>query len=454
MLTALHSSRSQATLAGLFLALLLLVGCGGDDDGDVILVADPTSPPAASFAADGLVQWFDLLYAIIRDEGLSPPVASRLIAYLGVAGYESVAPGIEDGRSLGGQVHGLGTLPTAPEGVLHWPSVVNTAFPDTLLPLVPNMSPASQTSVADLAAGQQADYATQVDAETIARSQAFGAAIAAAVVAWAEGDGYDFYNNCPYVAPAGPGLWEPTPPAFQVYPIQPCWGQLRTYVLAYAAECAVGPPPPYSEVPGSDFYNEAMEVYNVSSNPTPEELVIGVYWADNPVETGTPPGHWVRIVSQIAAQQSHTLDVSAEAYARLGLAVGDAFISCWEMKYLYNYVRPVTFIRDPNGFNDPLWLPPVGTPPFPEYTSGHSVQSGAAAQVLTDMFGDVAFVDDTHANLGLPARSFNSFLEAADEAAVSRLYGGIHFRSAIDLGVDQGRCIGQLQTMRLQFRQP
>jgi hypothetical protein len=139
-------------------------------------------------------------------------------------------------------------------------------------------------------------------------------------------------------------------------------------------------------------------------------------------------------------QVARTLDVSlaaaAGAYAKTGIAVADAFIACWNTKYLYNLLRPVTYIRN---LVDPAWTPLLVTPPFPEYTSGRAVQSGAAAQVLTDLFGEVAFVDRTHESRGLPARSFRSFHEGADEAAVSRLYGGIHFRAAIERGLEQGR---------------
>ena len=147
------------------------------------------------------------------------------------------------------------------------------------------------------------------------------------------------------------------------------------------------------------------------------------------------------------------LDVAAEAYAKVGLAVADAFISCWHVKYVYNLLRPVTYIQDPTGpINDPSWNPIFPTPPFPEYTSGHSTQSGAVAKVLTDLFGAIPFTDETHVtSLGL-VRSFANFDAAADEAAISRLYGGIHYRAAIDDGLEQGRCIGQLILDNIQFR--
>ena len=182
-------------------------------------------------------------------------------------------------------------------------------------------------------------------------------------------------------------------------------------------------------------------MYQTVNDLTPEQLAIATYWSDDPGTTATPPGHSLSILRQVLAAQDSSLADAAEVTARLGLAVCDAFIACWRTKYQYNLLRPITYVRehvDP-GWGDPL---PLTTPPFPEYTSGHSVQSGAAAEVLTAFFGPVAFTDRTHDGRGLPARSFASFREAADEAAISRLYGGIHFRSAIDLGLAQGRCIG------------
>ncbi len=155
-----------------------------------------------------------------------------------------------------------------------------------------------------------------------------------------------------------------------------------------------------------------------------------------------PPGHSVSILSQVLRQQGATLAAAAEAAARLGIAVADSFVSCWRTKYKSNLLRPITYIRAhiDSDWGDPL---PLVTPPFPEYTSGHSVQSAATAEVLKAQFGQLNFVDHTHDALGLPARGFNSFDAAAVEAAISRLYGGIHFRAAIERGIEQGRCIGQ-----------
>lgn len=244
-------------------------------------------------------------------------------------------------------------------------------------------------------------------------------------------------------------MWEPTPPGF-LPALQPFWGENRPYAIAARNICDPGPPPAFSTDGSSDFYTEAVETYEAVNNLTQGQETIALFWADDPGVTSTPPGHSVSILTQLLEQQGAMLDTAAEAYAKLGMAVSDGFVSCWHSKYRYTLLRPITYI---NRYIDADWGHPlpVETPPFPEYPSGHLVQSGAAAQVLTDLFGNVAFTDHTHDDRGFAPRSFNSFSAFADEAAISRLYGGIHFRSAIELGLGQGRCVGQ-QVHALRFR--
>ena len=199
-------------------------------------------------------------------------------------------------------------------------------------------------------------------------------------------------------------------------------------VLASGAECAAPGHPEFSTAPGSEFYAAAFEVYQTGLTLTDEQKTIAQYWGDLVGATGTSSGHWIAIVGQIARNDGLSLAAAAEAYAKLGIAVTDAFITIWDAKYLYNLVRPVTYIQDNI---DPTWLPYLVTPPNPSYLSGHSTQSGASATVLTDLFGNKAFTDTTHTDHDLmppqEPRTFSSFDEAAEEAAVSRLYGGIHY---------------------------
>jgi hypothetical protein len=154
----------------------------------------------------------------------------------------------------------------------------------------------------------------------------------------------------------------------------------------------------------------------------------------------TPPGHWISIAMQVLDNEEAPLDRNVDVMARLGITVADAFIGCWDAKFKYDLVRPVTYIKRNI---DKKWETLLITPPFPEYPSGHSTQSGAAATVLTAVFGEnYAFEDRTHEADGLIPRKYASFWTAAEEAGISRLYGGIHYRAAIVEGLQQGRCIG------------
>jgi PAP2 superfamily len=409
----------------------------------------------ASTAYDSYVAvaWFRLLYDVVKTESLSAPVAARIYGYAAITLYEAVAPGSPEYRSLAGQLNGLSAVPN-PEShpSLHWPSVANTALARIARALIPTASTSSRGRIDTLEADFEREFRIENPRLVVDRSVAHGVTVADTIAAWAASDGIATYANCPFTPPVGTGLWEPTPPAFAASPLQPCWGQLRPFIPS-SSSCAPPPHPAYSEIPGSDFYNEGVEVYATVKGLTPEQKIITGYWEDRPGATGTPSGHWIAITGEIVRAERMALTAAAEAFARVGIAVADAFISCWHTKYVYNLLRPVTFIRR---VLDLTWSPSVITPPFPEYSSGHSVQSAAAATVLTNMLGVRLFTDTTHVDHGfappLAPRSFSSFNDAAKEAAISRLYGGIHYRSAIDLGLRQGACIGQVIIDRIKFK--
>ncbi len=406
--------------------------------------------PTSRYGAGVAVEWARLLYDRIRFERLSPPVASRLIGYTEVALYEAVVPGMPEHRSLGGQLNGLASLPHPDRHAAYfWPEVANSAVAATLRGHLAGASTDTLAAINALEEHFAADFRGLVPPKVFARSTEQGQAVAAALLAWAGADGFAALNNCPYTPPVGPGLWVPTPPGFRPA-LQPCWGQLRPFALQAADSCAPPPPPDYSTDPSSAFYIEAKEVFDTVNSLTDEQREIALYWSDDAGRTGTPPGHSLSIASEVVEQNGLALDVAAEAFARVGIAVADAFISCWQTKYVHNLLRPVTFVQDIIG--DASWQSILTTPPFPEYTSGHSVQSAAAAQVLTDQFGDLPFTDFTEAPLGFAPRSFDGFFAAAQQAAISRLYGGIHYRSAIERGIEQGVCVGRTMLDRVEFR--
>jgi hypothetical protein len=396
---------------------------------------------AGEFDAAVPTAWFDLAGRLVQGTpGFSPPVASRAFGCLGVGLYESLVPGMPDHVSLAGTLSGLAPLPRAAGGVAyHWPSVANAAMANMLRTLFPTAPATLRAEIDDLEGRFQADIPHGIGL----RSRDRGREVASAIDGWARSDGgHEAYlrNFPPYLPPTGPGAWVPTGPGF-LPALQPYWGANRCMALDSSLTCAPGAPPPFSTDQGSAFFAEAMEVYEAVNHLTPEQREIALFWSDDPVQTATPPGHSISIVSQVLRVHDRSLADAAVAYARVGIAVCDAFIACWRVKYTHNLMRPITYIRD---VIDPAWGNPLPltTPPFPEYTSGHSVQSGAAAEVLTATFGDVAFTDHTHDHRGLAPRSFDSFTAFAEEAAMSRLYGGIHYRSAVERGLEQGRCIG------------
>jgi hypothetical protein len=406
-------------------------------------VATPPATPASEYEAGAAVAWFDLLLELIRQTpGYTPPVAARAIGYAGVTLYEALIPGLPERRSLTGTLNGLSAVPaTGRRPAYHWPTVAGAALGGLFRELFVTAPPQLRAGIDALENTVGAAAPRGVRDRSIER----GRDVALAIASWSHDDGGNegYLRNFPadYVPPVGPGLWVPTPPGFQLA-LQPGWGENRCLALASGDVCAPGPPPSYSTDVASEFFAEAVEVYDAVSALTDEQLAIAQFWSDDPGISSTPPGHSVSILTQVLRQQAASLQDAAEAYARVGIAVADAFIACWHTKYQYNLLRPITYIRahiDP-GWGSPL---PVITPPFPEYTSGHSVQSAATATVLTELFGSLAFTDDTHAARDLPARSFRSFTEFAEEAAISRLYGGIHFRSAIQAGLRQGECIGR-----------
>ncbi len=281
----------------------------------------------------------------------------------------------------------------------------------------------------------------------------YGQHVADHILSWAEKDNYKQTRSYPkYTISDDPSKWQPTPPAY-MDGIEPHWREMRTLVLEAADQFTPEAPSTFDLDKQSPFYKEMMEVYNTVNNAGEEEVEIASFWDCNPYVMNvaghvmfaskkiTPGGHWIGITGIACRQSNADLMQTAEAYALTSIALYDAFISCWDEKYRSNLIRPETVI---NQHIDEEWVPILQTPPFPEHTSGHSVISTAAAVVLTRLFGDnFSFNDDVELEYGLPVRSFDSFMAASAEAAISRLYGGIHYRPAIDYGVEQGLKVGQ-----------
>ena len=418
---------------------LLLNGCSQDAE-----QPEPKSPTAETYTADVATKWPDLELRLIKNgTGFTPPVASRALAYAGVALYEAVAPGMAANQSLAGQLTGLSTLPKPEAGQSYnWAVTANAAEALIIKSLFGNATPAQRATIDSLETALNLPYRAAAEFD---RSVKYGQQIAQAVFDWSRTDGghEGYLSNQPtsFVPPVGVGLWVPAN-GTSGRAVQPYWGQNRLFVPANATMPMPGLSYSYSTQPGSAYYAQVQEVYNTSRSLTAAQRTIATYWADGG-QTISPPGHSISITSIVLRSRNATLATAAEAYARVGMAVSDAFVSCWKCKYQYNWERPITAVR---AMFDPAWQPLLATPPFPEFVSGHSAQSGAAAQVLSDLFGSqTAFVDNTHQTrgAGYEPRAFASFAAFADEAAVSRLYGGIHFRSANEVGLTEGQKVGR-----------
>jgi hypothetical protein len=402
------------------------------------LAQDNLSVPASDLEPDVLVNWMELLYDRIQAETINAPAASRLYAYAGITGYQAVVPGIEGGISMSGQVYDLPEMPLIDSDAIYdWPSSANGALA-TLLPVMLPESAETAQAVRRLQQQQQRARERDVDSEVVLRSMEYGKEVAQIILDWMEDDGYLDILGAEYESPTGDdSLWVPTREGMRA--VEPYWGELRGFALSYPGGCMVEPTMEFSTDPDSTFYKQALEVKLTGDNLTDWQRDTARYWVDTPGMTGAPAGHWMMIVSDVIDQLELKLDMASMAYGLVGISLGDAFISTWYVKYQYNLLRPVTYIQR---YIDPEWEPFIASPGFPEYPSGHSVASTAAATVLTRMFGTVAWVNNSVQKNGFEPRAYTSFRAASDEAAISRLYGGIHYRQAIELGITHGECVG------------
>jgi membrane-associated phospholipid phosphatase len=417
---------------------------------------------ASSYSAAVATEWTTLALSLTQQTpGFSPPIAARAFGYLGLTLYESIVPGMPGYASLSGQLNELSSLPVAqPDEPLHWPTVANASMAMMTRMMFSNATPENKGRIDQLERSLPLKYGQDFDPNTytpeiINRSDSFGKLMAMAIMTWARTDGgHEAWgplrrNRANYVPPSGAGRWTATPPAF-AKPLLPYWGENRPFVLKTSQECVAPPPPEYSEEVGSAFYKSAQEVYSISRAATQEQRQFALYWSDDPGKTPTPAGHWLFIANDLLKVRKANLADAAQTLARLNIAMSDAFTAGWATKYALNVLRPVSYVQ---GSFDSSWVPTlIVTPPFPEYPSGHSVQSSAASGVLSQIFGEnTSFTDNTHNDRGWGPRTFTSFKAAADEAALSRLYGGIHYRFGVEGGQVQGKCVAA-KVLALKFK--
>ena len=399
------------------------------------------------------------LTGVIVHDIFSPPVASRIYAYPHIAAYEILINDHPQYKSLKGQLNKFTGIPQpAKDSVYCFPLASLQAF----------ITLSRQLTFSGDMLDQHEEQlhekykAMGVPEAVFARSLRYGTVVAQRVMAYANEDGYKqtrgFRHNVSKLA----GHWVPTPPAY-MDAVEPNWFKIRPFVIDSCSQFTPAKPVAFDSKKNSGFYNEMMQVYQTGNTLTEEQKKIASFWDCNPFvmhTTGhvmyatkkiTPGGHWLGITAIATRKTNADLMQTIEAYTRVSLAMADGFISCWDEKYRSDRIRPETAI---NEHIDKDWVPLLQTPPFPEYPSGHSVISNAAAVVLTDLYGpNFTYADSTEVSYGLPVRSFTSFAAAADEAAISRLFGGIHFMSAVANGAEEGKQVGSYIVSKLKTRQ-
>jgi hypothetical protein len=432
----------------LLIALLALQSCKKDSK----IIVTPADYEAS----------IDQVTQVLIHDIFSPPVASRIYAYPNIAAYEVMAQNSATFESLQHQLNGLDSIPTLdPKSGVNQPLAALVAHMEVSKALV-----FSEDIIAHFRDSLYQKWEAQNPKE-FEVSKKYGLEVAERIKKWFAKDNYKQTRTMPKysVFTSQPGRWQPTPPAY-MDGVEPHWGKIRTFVLDSASQFKPAPALPFSTQKTSPFFKQVQEVYDISvmmhqKGDQSEEIKIAQFWDCNPYVTVnqghmmfakkkiTPGGHWMGI-TKIACQKAKA-DFAKTVYANTVTSIGlfDAFISCWDEKYRSNIVRPETVI---NQNIDENWKPLLQTPPFPEYTSGHSVASTCSATLLTSVFGDhFAYTDYTEKDYGLPNRSFKSFAEAAKEASMSRFYGGIHYKAAIENGIAQGKAIGDYIVANVQF---
>jgi hypothetical protein len=401
------------------------------------------------------------LNGVIMGNNFSPIVASRNYMYASVAAYEVIAAGYPGQyQSLGGQLHGLASVPGPEAGKkIDFEFAALLAF--SKLGEAVTFPEGSISYYTDSLKSLVKDHGMPDDVFT--NSAAFADTISSVILRWSKKDNYlQTRTSSKYNVIDIPGRWVPTPPAYATA-MEPHWNEIRTLVIDSASAFMTPRPPVFNITDKNSFYyQQVISIKNAVDSLTDEQKHIADFWDDNPfklnvsghVMFGTkkfsPPGHWMSIAG-IAAKKAD-LDFAGTVYAFAITAITqfDAFIHCWDEKYRSNCARPETVI---NRYFDQDWRPYLQTPPFPEYTCGHSTVSSANAEALTHVFGDnFSYTDTTELEFGIKSRSFKSFREAAIENNWARFYGGIHFHNSCIISTEYGKKVGDFIVSKLTMR--
>ncbi len=379
----------------------------------------------------------------------NPPLAARFFAYTCLSGYEAIAGSDPGYQSMYGSLNNFPAVGKTALQEEHYQVSAILAMVKTARVLLPTGNVLEKFEK-DFVNSCRKNGHTE---SNIQKSQAYAREVSTAILAYAKNDGYEQISNYPRYTPLqGEANWYPTPPGYMAA-VEPYFNTVRTFTLDSARQFKPRKPVAFSTGKDSPFQEMLMEVYEVGNNLSEEKKTIASFWDCNPfalqrkghlmvgLKKISPGAHWIGITGIACAQSNLDFNKSMQIHAVVAIGLMDAFISCWDEKYRSNRIRPETAIRK---YIDPTWEPLLQTPPFPEYTSGHSTISATAAYILTYFFDDhFEFTDTVEVPYGLSSRDFSSFMEAAEEAAISRLYGGIHYRDANENGTVQGLAIGK-----------
>jgi len=398
---------------------------------------------------------------VVMGNNFAPIVASRNYTYANIAAYECIAAGNNNYSSLAGQIHQLPQMPkpdTSDGKEINFHLAALFAF--TKIGNAVTFPEGSMMGYYD-ELKQKADKAG-MPLSVLNNTIAYSDSVVSAIMQWSRKDNYAQTRSAEkYTVIDTPGRWIPTPPAY-ASALEPHWDEIRPIVLDSANQFMPGPPPAFNiKDKNSKYYKEVIAVKNAIDSLTPEQQHIAEFWDDLGTKLNvsghvmfvtkkfSPPGHWMNIVGIAAKKSNADFDKTVYAYTKTSIAMFDAFIECWDVKFKYNTCRPETVI---NKYFDQDWRPYLQTPPFPEYTCGHSTVSSSAAEVLTSIFGDgFAYTDTSELEFGIKNRSFTSFRQAADENNWARFYGGIHFHNSCIVSTEQGQKIGDFINDRLKM---
>ncbi len=390
-----------------------------------------------------------LLTKVITYDIFNPPVASRIYAYSNFAAYEVMSSKSKKYKSIGAKFKDF-TKPKLTAKPINKELAALLAFMYVGQELT--FSKDSTQKIIDNHIQLAED--SGMPFEMIENSNEYALAYSNAVLDWSKKDNYKQTRSAVKytVNNSDESRWVPTPPAYMPA-IEPNWMKIRPVIIDSAGQFMARPPSPFSRSKNSKFYQLANEVYQTGLQLNDEQKAIADFWDCNGFKVNvsghvmfatkamTPGGHWMGITGIICKNQKSDFEKTVFSYTGVSFGVMDAFISCWNTKFTYDLIRPETYI---NKFIESSWKPYLQTPPFPEYTSGHSIISSASATILEKIYGkNTPFTDDTERAWGWPDRKFENVWQAAEEAALSRMYGGIHYREAMEEGLLEGRKIGE-----------